>query len=149
MNIGMHASFQISVFIFFRYISRSRITGSYVNYIFSFLSNLLYCFTQWLHQFALQNSVQGFPFLHIFTNISNLCSFWWKSYWQEWGDNSLWFWFAFPLWLAIWNSFNVSVVNLHVFFGKMSIQIFWPLFKNLVVWFIDVELYELFVYFGY
>ena len=33
MNIGVHVSFQISVFVFFRYIPRSGIAGSYGNSI--------------------------------------------------------------------------------------------------------------------
>ena len=40
MNIKMHISFQISVFIFSSYRSRSGIVGSYGNSIFSFLRNL-------------------------------------------------------------------------------------------------------------
>ena len=40
MNIGVHVSFQIRVFIFSGYMPRSRITGPYVNCIFSFLRNL-------------------------------------------------------------------------------------------------------------
>ena len=39
MNIGVHVSFQISVFTFFRYIPRSGITESYGSCIFSFLRN--------------------------------------------------------------------------------------------------------------
>ena len=40
MNIGTHAYFQISVFVFFRYILRSRTAGSYGSSIFSFLRHL-------------------------------------------------------------------------------------------------------------
>ena len=51
VNIGVQVSFQISVFIFFRYISRSEIAGSYGGYIFSFFEKPPYCFPQWLYQF--------------------------------------------------------------------------------------------------
>ena len=40
INIGMHVSFQVSVFIFFRYISRNETAESYGSSIFSFLRNL-------------------------------------------------------------------------------------------------------------
>ena len=40
MNSGVHVSFQISIFIFFGYISASRISGSYGSSIFNFLRNL-------------------------------------------------------------------------------------------------------------
>ena len=39
MNIEIHVSFQIIIFIFSGYIPRSRIAGSYGNFIFSFLRN--------------------------------------------------------------------------------------------------------------
>ena len=40
INIGIPVSFQISVFIFFRFIPRSRIVGLYDSSVFSFLKNL-------------------------------------------------------------------------------------------------------------
>ena len=55
MNIGVHVSFQISVFIFFGYIPGSDIVAIPI--------------------YIPTSSVLGFPFLHIFANICYLCSF--------------------------------------------------------------------------
>ena len=63
MNSGVHVSFQISVFVFSRYIPRNGITGSYgwgTSILFFTVATSIYIHT---------NSVQGFPFLHILVNM--------------------------------------------------------------------------------
>ena len=44
--------------------------------------------------------------------------------------------------------FHVPIGHLYVFFGEMSIQVFFPFFHCIVCLFFAVELYELFVHFG-
>ena len=62
MNIGVHVSFQISVFVFFGYILRSGIAGSYGSST-QFFEEPPYCFPQWLHQFTFPPTEQkGFLF---------------------------------------------------------------------------------------
>ena len=42
-----------------------------------------------------------FPFSsHPCQNLFVCVFFWWLSFWQVWGDISLWFWFVFSWWLA-------------------------------------------------
>ena len=52
MNFGVHVSFQVSVFLFFRYIPRSWIAESYGSFYFWFFEEPTCCFPQWLHQFT-------------------------------------------------------------------------------------------------
>ena len=90
----------------------------------------------------------GFPFLHILPNTDHFLSFWWASFWQVWSDISLWFWFTSPWRWVVLSPFHVPIGHLHVFFGKMSIQILCPFF-NQIVCFPAIEWYEFLIYFGY
>ena len=49
---------------------------------------------------------------------------------------------------GVWAPFHVLVGHRYIFFGKMSIYIL-CLFFNQIVWFFAIELYELFIHFGY
>ena len=70
------------------------------------------------------NSVGGFPFLHILTNICYLWSFWWYLFWQVWSDISLWFWSAFLWWLMMSNIFSYVCWTSVCLLWKMSIQVY-------------------------
>ena len=74
-KIGLHVSFQISVFVFFTYIPSNGIAALQGSFSFSFLRNLHTVSTVAVPIFILTNSVQGFSFLHILTNICYLWSF--------------------------------------------------------------------------
>ena len=75
VNIGVHVSFRISVFIFFRYTPKSGIAGSHSSSIFSFLGTSILFSTVAAPMYIPINSAQGFPFLYILVNICYLCSF--------------------------------------------------------------------------
>ena len=80
------------------------------------------------------NSVQGFLFLYILTNICYLSSFWWQPFWQVWGDMSLWFWFAFPLWFVMLKIFMCLLAICISYLQKMFIQTFCSFFDWVVFW---------------
>ena len=62
LNVGMYMSFQISVLIFFGYIPRTGVSGSYGSSIFGCLRNLHTVFHICCTNLNSPNSVQGFPF---------------------------------------------------------------------------------------
>ena len=108
MNIGVYISFWVNVFVFFGYIPRSGIAGSYGNFVFIFLGIFMVFSIMAAPIYIPTNSAQGFPFLHILTNTCYLLYFWWWVFWQVWGDSSLWFWFAFPWWLVMLSTFSCA-----------------------------------------
>ena len=77
MNIGVHVSFRISVFVFSDIYPGVELLGHMViiflvfwemSILFSIVAAPIYIPT---------NSVGGFPFLHVLANICYLCSFRW------------------------------------------------------------------------
>ena len=66
-NIGIHVSF--SIMIFSGYIPSSGIVGPYGTFIPSFLWNHHTVFIVPISTYIPTNSVRGFPFLHILSNM--------------------------------------------------------------------------------
>ena len=83
----------------------------------------------------LTNSVWGFFFSHILTNICYLCSFWWQPDKCEVISHCGFTW-HFP---DHWPS--------DLFFGKLSVQIFCPFFNQVARLFFSFLILELFIYF--
>ena len=95
-----------------------------------------------------RNSVWGFPFPHTLTNLF-ICGLFDDSHANRCevkSHSGFNLHFSDDYWCLA--SFHVPVGQLYVFCGKMYIQVLWPFF-NWVVCVFDVELYELFIYFGY
>lgn len=51
---------------------------------------------------------RGFPIVHILPNTCYLLSFWQQPSKHVWGDISLGFFFAFPWWFVIFNTFSYT-----------------------------------------
>ena len=92
-------------------------------------------------------SARGFPLLHTLSSIHFLLIYYVGH--LAWCEGTLHH--SFHLHLSnndrCWTLFSVFISHLYVFFGKLSVWVFFPLF-DWVVFFSSIELYELLVYLG-
>ena len=149
VNIGVHVSFQIMVFMFYRYIPRNGVAGACGSSIFMFLRNLCLVFHSGctnLHSHHQCTKIPFCPHLHQYVLFIVFLQY---PFLQLWSDISSWF----------CSSLMISNVE-HLYtlcpFWK-SVCLLWKnvysdlllIFKYQVVCFFDIELYDLFITFGY
>ena len=75
INIGVHVSFQIRIFVFSTCMLWSVIVRPYDSFIFLFLKNLILFYIVATTIYIPTNSVGGFPFLHTLSSIYYLLPF--------------------------------------------------------------------------
>ena len=112
-------AFIFSVFIFFGWIMRSRIAGSYGSATFNFWKNL--CTVLSSHQHCVNISFSIHPHQHLIS-----CSF--DSVLSDECDEIICPYHAFPWWVVMLSIFPCACWT-SLYFGKMSIQIHSPFFN--------------------
>ena len=101
----------------------------YMLVILNFLRDGHTVFPYWPHQYTFLPTVNEYP--HFSTSSELLISCLFYNNHSDRCDiliHSLWYWLAFPWYSA---PFHIFVGQLYVFFGKMSVQVLWPLFNQI------------------
>ena len=122
MNIGVHVSFQFSIFVFIKYIPRREIAGSYGSSIFSFWGTSMLFSTAAAPIYIPTKSVQGFPFPcqhSLFVLLLMIAIL----------TGVRWYLIVVLICISLMISnvehiFMCLLAHLHFLFGKMSIQFF-------------------------
>ena len=124
MNIRVHISFWFRIFIFIRFISRNKISGSCNSSIFSFLRTILFS-TIAVPIYIAINNVQGFTFLH---TLASICLFLMMAIMTGVRKYFIVVLISISLILSNMKHLSVCLLAMYIFFGKIFMKIFCPFF---------------------